>query len=173
MRKITDMREQYRLCGKKASILYFVLNDLAKINPMYQFSLDWYKGLFRTSIVESGEQGTAGAGTGSKERTKEIIDWHRLSVYNTVCRSLFERHKILLSLQMTIKEQINGENPPDMQEYNFFLKGGEVMDRASQLPKPPFDWITQQMWDNITELDKLSETFKGISQALMLSPKDW
>jgi len=31
------------------------LNDLAMINPMYQFSLDWYKDLFNKSINDSKE----------------------------------------------------------------------------------------------------------------------
>lgn len=35
MRKIDDTREQFRQCGRVASILFFVLNDLVKIDPMY------------------------------------------------------------------------------------------------------------------------------------------
>lgn len=35
MKRITEMREQYRRVGAKASVLFFVLNDLNKINPMY------------------------------------------------------------------------------------------------------------------------------------------
>jgi dynein heavy chain len=35
MKKIDDTREIYRECGKQASILFFVLNDLNKIDPMY------------------------------------------------------------------------------------------------------------------------------------------
>lgn len=46
MKRIDDTRETYRPCGKVASILFFVLNDLNKIDPMYQFSLEWYKKLF-------------------------------------------------------------------------------------------------------------------------------
>lgn len=65
------------------------------------------------------------------------------------------------------------DNPPDINEWNFFLKGGEVLDRSTQLAKPPFDWITQQAWDNLTELDKLSDGFKTIATAVSLSPKDW
>jgi hypothetical protein len=50
------------------------------------------------------------------------------------------------------------EDPPDSKEWNFFLKGGEVLDRNSQPLKPDgVTWITDQAWDNITELDKLSE----------------
>jgi dynein heavy chain len=56
MKKIDDTREQFRSCGKQSSILFFVLNDLNKIDPMYQFSLDWYKALFMRSIEESREQ---------------------------------------------------------------------------------------------------------------------
>lgn len=35
MKRIDDTREGYRSCGKKAAVLFFVLNDLSKINPMY------------------------------------------------------------------------------------------------------------------------------------------
>lgn len=32
-------RENYRPAAARASLLYFILNDLHKIHPMYQFSL--------------------------------------------------------------------------------------------------------------------------------------
>lgn len=35
LKKVDDTREVYRHCGRQASILYFVLNDLNKINSMY------------------------------------------------------------------------------------------------------------------------------------------
>lgn len=35
LKKVDDTREVYRACGRQASILYFVLNDLNKINSMY------------------------------------------------------------------------------------------------------------------------------------------
>jgi hypothetical protein len=35
LKKVNDTREMYRHCGKQASILFFVLNDLNKINSMY------------------------------------------------------------------------------------------------------------------------------------------
>lgn len=56
MKRIDDTRETYRPCGKTASILFFVLNELNKIDPMYQFSLEWYKRLFQKSIDDSREQ---------------------------------------------------------------------------------------------------------------------
>ena len=38
-KKINEARESYRLAAARASLLYFILNDLNKINPLYQFSL--------------------------------------------------------------------------------------------------------------------------------------
>jgi len=37
--QINEAREAYRPVAVRASLLYFVLNDLNKIHPMYQFSL--------------------------------------------------------------------------------------------------------------------------------------
>ena len=37
--KINEAREAYRPAAARASLLYFILNDLNKINPIYQFSL--------------------------------------------------------------------------------------------------------------------------------------
>mmetsp|Transcript_20737 Transcript_20737/g.31917 ORF Transcript_20737/g.31917 Transcript_20737/m.31917 type:complete len:752 (-) Transcript_20737:861-3116(-) len=166
MKKIDDTREMYRACGKQSSILFFVLNDLNKIDPMYQFSLDWYKALFMRSIEESREQMF-------QDRIKSIIKYHTLQVYKQACRSLFERHKLLLSMQMCIKLQM-AEGIINEQEWNFFLRGGQVLDRSTQPAKPPFDWITPQAWDNITELEKnLPEVFTGISNAVTLNPKEW
>jgi dynein heavy chain len=74
---------------------------------------------------------------------------------------------------MCVALQIDAEEV-NLDEWNFFLKGGQVLDRAAQIPKPPFEWITQTSWDNITELEKaIPETFTGISNAISLNNKEW
>lgn len=35
MKRIDDAREGFRACGRRAAALFFVLNDLSKIDPMY------------------------------------------------------------------------------------------------------------------------------------------
>lgn len=39
-KEIDSAREDYRIAATRASIIYFIINDLIKINPMYQFSLE-------------------------------------------------------------------------------------------------------------------------------------
>ena len=38
-KRIDEAREHYRPAAARAALLYFILNDLHKINPVYQFSL--------------------------------------------------------------------------------------------------------------------------------------
>ena len=38
-KNINEARESYRSAAARSSLLYFILNDLNKINPLYQFSL--------------------------------------------------------------------------------------------------------------------------------------
>jgi dynein heavy chain, axonemal len=48
--KINEAREMYRPAAARASLLYFILNDLNTINPIYVFSL---KVLYSSSLVVS------------------------------------------------------------------------------------------------------------------------
>lgn len=52
--KINEAREAYRPAAARASLLYFILNDLNKINPMYQFSLKVRNFELRMSFSRKG-----------------------------------------------------------------------------------------------------------------------
>ena len=52
MRKILAARENYRKLAKIASKLFFIINDFALIESMYQFSLDTYIRLFEQTIKD-------------------------------------------------------------------------------------------------------------------------
>ena len=51
--KIDIARGGYRSAAVRASLAYFVLDDMSKVDPMYQFSLDAYVDLFVQSIERS------------------------------------------------------------------------------------------------------------------------
>ena len=69
------------------------------------------------------------------------------------CRGLFEKHKLLFSFQMCAKI-LEASGKLNMDEYNFFLRGGVVLDREEQMDNPCSAWLSDASWDNITELDK-------------------
>ena len=50
---IDTAREGYRTVATRASILYFVVADMANCDPMYQYSLDYFTKLFRLTLEKS------------------------------------------------------------------------------------------------------------------------
>ncbi|KAL7723935.1 hypothetical protein ACLKA6_007309 [Drosophila palustris] len=58
------------------------------------------------------------------------------------------------------------------EEYDFILKGGIILDKQGQAPNPAKWWISEQNWDNITELDKVPG-FHGIIDSFETNFKSW
>ncbi len=50
---INESREKYRNVAKRGSVLYFVIADLAMIDPMYQYSLEFFSRLFNRRLDKS------------------------------------------------------------------------------------------------------------------------
>ncbi|XP_061138372.1 dynein axonemal heavy chain 2 [Syngnathus typhle] len=163
--KIDTAREAYRACAQRASILFFILNDMGRIDPMYQFSLDAYINLFNLSIEKSKSS------LKLEERIVNLNDYHTYAVYKYACRGLFEMHKLLFSFQMCAKI-LEVAGTLNMDEYSFFLRGGIVLDKRAQLENPCSSWLVDSSWDNVTELDKLAN-FHGIMGSFEKHPRDW
>ncbi|KAI8915474.1 dynein heavy chain and region D6 of dynein motor-domain-containing protein [Powellomyces hirtus] len=164
-KRIDSARECYRPCAQRASILYFVLNDLATVDPMYQFSLDAYTELFDKSISKSKRAEDL------LERIGNLNDYHTYAVFKNTCRGLFESHKLLFVFQMTIKIMA-AAGKLAKEEYDFLLRGGQVLDRDRQLPNPYSEWVNESAWDDITELDAVP-AFSGLVSSLEQSEREW
>jgi len=50
---IDKNRESYRSVARRGSVLYFVIADLANIDPMYQYSLEFFSKLFVMRLEKS------------------------------------------------------------------------------------------------------------------------
>ena len=136
-KEIDETREKYREVAFRAQILFFTIVDLAVIDPMYQYSLQWFASLFGASIDNS-----PGKNQEPSVRIKGLNDHFTLSLYDNVCRSLFEAHKLLFSFKMTINI-LAGVDQMDMQELRFFLAGpsGEI-----HIENNPTDWLDDLTW---------------------------
>ncbi|MGB1600606.1 MAG: ATP-binding protein, partial [Promethearchaeia archaeon] len=162
---IDGARESYRPSAFRASILYFVLNDLGLVDPMYQFALDSYVVLFLQSISKSPKADKI------EERLKGLNDYHTYAVYQNTCRGLFERHKLLFSLHMCTKI-LDGAGKLNREEYTFLLRGGQVLNKDMQPPNPAPEWITETSWDNITELAQIA-SLRDIDTSFENSAGEW
>ncbi|KAM3621055.1 uncharacterized protein V6R79_005381 [Siganus canaliculatus] len=158
-------REAYRPCAQRAAILFLLLNDMRHINPMYQFSLDYYADLFDVSIRKSK------CSSKLEERITSLIDYHTYAVYKSVSRGLFDVHKLLFSFQMCVKI-LEAAGKLDMDEYNFFIRGGLVRDRQRQTDNPCSSWLPDSSWVNITHLATL-QPFRDITKSFERRPEQW
>jgi dynein heavy chain len=147
--KINATRAGYRPVAKRASLLFFCIADLAGVDPMYQYSLEWYVNLFLLAI-DKAEQNS-----NMEERLQNLNDTFTYVLYENVCRSLFEKDKLLFSFLLCIKI-MQGDDALDAQELAFFLQGSSSMDLAE--PNPTASgrhWLTDKSWADLLDLCKL------------------
>uniref|UniRef100_A0A8C9Z160 Dynein axonemal heavy chain 3 n=1 Tax=Sander lucioperca TaxID=283035 RepID=A0A8C9Z160_SANLU len=145
-KEIDDTRMGYRPVAEHSSILFFCISELANIEPMYQYSLTWFINLYLYSIAQSLKSDDV------TERINNIVEHFTLSIYNNVCRSLFEKDKLLFSLLLTVGI-MQGKGQVDDQVWRFLLTGGIALDNP--YPNPAPDWLSDKSWSEVVRASKL------------------
>jgi dynein heavy chain len=85
-------REQYRDVALFASTCYFTILSLSSIEYMYQWSMDWFGNLVDLATNQAEKHQVV------KDRVRAVRQRIMELVYDRVCRTLYEKHKLLLSL---------------------------------------------------------------------------
>ena len=167
-------RQSFNPIAVRAAILYFILTDLAVVDPMYQFSLAAYVQLFLKSIALSKDStglDRQDPGNEIAARIFAINDYHTLAMYKQTCIGLFGKHKLLLSYQVSVKI-LAQQGKINLEEADYLLRGSTVLDRSLQPTNSEPEWVDQQMWDNICGADNL-ESLTGLVQSFQTMGKDW
>ena len=135
-KQIDETRESFRSVAFRASLLFFCIVDLSTVDPMYQYSLQWFQRLFTSGVKQSEPHADP------IDRVKILNDFFTLSLYRNVCRSLFEAHKLLFSFMLCTKI-LFGNDEIDMEEWRFFLAGpsGQIEEKPN-----PTDWLDDIEW---------------------------
>ena len=98
------------------------------------------------------------------DNVKNLNDHFTMSLYENVCRSLFEAHKLLFSFKMTVNI-LFGREEMDADELRFLLAGpsGDI-----KLEKNPTDWLGDLEWDEtckqLVVMSKTLPAFKGFDK---------
>nr|XP_054751474.1 dynein axonemal heavy chain 6-like isoform X1 [Lytechinus pictus]XP_054751475.1 dynein axonemal heavy chain 6-like isoform X1 [Lytechinus pictus] len=160
--KITVAREKYRVVASRGSVMYFVVASLAEIDPMYQFSLKYFKNLFNLCIENSEKNSDL------QERLKILLRQTTIQVYTNVSRGLFEVHKLVFSFMLCI-DIMRQDGKVTNEEWNFFLRGVAGMDKKRP-PKPDIPWLTDAVWNSCCDLDDSIPAFKGLMKEVVAAP---
>ena len=179
--EIDAAREGYTPCGAFNSVLFFTIRDLANIDPMYQYSLSWFIALFVKSIHASkeGSEGDTGgaapddAAEALSARLRTINDHFTYALYQNVCRSLFERDKLLFSFLLDCRIMGSEDRLPS-DEFSFFLTGG-VGVTAKDTAKPDAqEWISPKMWGEVCRLASVApDAFGALPDDIAANVGGW
>lgn len=165
---IERLRNGYRAVAKRGAILFFLLSDMATVNPMYQYSLNSYLEVFSYSLRRSLPD------TALVKRLANIIGTLTKNVYDYGCTGIFEKHKLLYSFQMTIKLELS-EKRVSLPQVDFFIKGNVALEKSSRTC--PVKWLSNQGWEDIIKLSTdFSEKFGNLPDDLGKDVdvwKDW
>ncbi|KAJ8664279.1 hypothetical protein QAD02_005941 [Eretmocerus hayati] len=158
-KEIDAARNGYKPVSRHAATLFFCISELANIDPMYQYSLPWFVRLFSAVMDQKDSK--------SKQDLQARIDslntMCTASIYRNVCRSLFEKDKLIFSLILCVGILRGAE---ELQEdlWIFLLTGGIALDNP--YPNPDPSWLSDKAWSEVTRatsltgLSKLKESFE-------------
>ena len=152
-KEVEEAFQQYLSVAVRGSILYFVIADLALIDPMYQYSLAYFARLFNTVIDNSAKSAVV------EERIVILLNAITEFVFMNVCRGLFNAHKLIFSFLIT-SQILRRENLISDGEWGLLLKGVSLIPSTFiKTLNPEPSKITDKTWDIIVYLQNISPLF--------------
>ncbi|KAG8573239.1 hypothetical protein GDO81_012334 [Engystomops pustulosus] len=158
--KINEAREHYRPAAARASLLYFVMSDLSKINSMYQFSLKAFNVVFHKAIARAEPSEDV------KERVSSLTECITYSAYLYTSQGLFEKDKLTFLSQIAFQILIKSKEI-DSLELDLLLRF--PVDHVYQ---SPIDFLSVQSWSAIKMISLLDD-FRGLDRDIEGSAKRW
>ncbi|KAH9163072.1 hypothetical protein LEN26_000647, partial [Aphanomyces euteiches] len=157
-KEIDARSDGYRPVAYRAALLFFCIADLSRVDPMYQYSLPWFTNIFIRAIVSAKPSNVL------EQRLQNLNEYFTYSIYKNVCRSLFEKHKLLFSFLLTIKI-LQGSNLIDPLEWRFLLSGMAPASITMDNPAP--QWLEGYIWTELCRLSSL-RTFEGFAASFAM-----
>ncbi|CAL7933869.1 unnamed protein product [Xylocopa violacea] len=155
--EIDNARNEYKPVSEHGSVLFFCISELTNIDPMYQYSLSWFIHLYEMSIANSEHSKSLA------KRIKNLNSHFTASIYRNVCRSLFEKDKLIFSFVLCIG-LLRAIGQVNEDYWTFLLAGDIALDNP--YPNPDSSWLTDKSWSdvvaasNLSGLEKLKESFE-------------
>jgi len=196
-RKIDQSRDEYRPVASRGSLMFFVVADLAKIDFMYQYSLEYFMQLYLHCIQAAAPSSDLEARLGAL--VTEITSF----VFHTISRGLFDRHKLLFSLMISIAIQRQAGRI-QATAWDLFCQGPGLGFSAVHptpkhnssartlrpgAPKPPAPapeeeapgvpgrpadhWVSEAQWAALARVEGAVKPLSGLMASLAASPAEW
>lgn len=106
------------------------------------------------------------------QRIEALKNYFTYSLYSNVCRSLFEKHKLLFSFILIAK--INeAEGKISTNQYEFLISTQPGLENPLGYENPASHWMPTSTWNKLCELSKIDDCFKSIVQNFNIDHHMW
>lgn len=164
MADIQETSEGYRPVATRGAVLFFVLTDLAALEPMYQYSLSSYLELFTRSLKQAPSLNVS-----MTERIDSIIETLTINIFDYGCLGIFEKHKVLLSFHICTKIQLS-IGCISQEELNFFINENTSVENSQ---RNHIQWLPSSSLTDIFQLSVRFENFSDLYNELQVYSNDW
>ncbi len=113
--EIQHLRDVYKPVAKRGSIMYFAESCLSSVMRMYETSLDSFLLVYKGALSKSQNDPVL------KRHISTLVETVTSDVYDYTCTGIFERHKLMLSFQMTCMT-LEDDGDLDQPALDFFLR---------------------------------------------------
>lgn len=169
MKQIEAIRDTFVPVAARVSRLFFVLSDLMNVDPMYQYSLKFFCMIYERALDKA--EGKIDKNERNKRRDFFIKKFTSL-LYKNVCRSLFEKDKLLFSFLMCMKIMEEQGNL-DVTEARFLMTGATSVEMERPNPTGENGWLSDKAWASFLEMSRVLPEFKGFDLDFEKYLSDW
>ena len=178
--------EKYRSIANRSSLLFFLMNDLAKIHTYYIYNLAAFQQVFFRGIdlvsepknenIDNDEESDGEVESNkelSNEQLAERCECLRksitITVSNYIRRGLFEADKLTVATLLTLKILVN-DSKMDASEVDFLIQSKVSPDPGNMGPLQ--EWLPENIWPKIKALESLPR-FKGLGDSMQSDSDEW
>jgi dynein heavy chain len=164
-REIDVAQESYRPVATRGSILYFVVADFTTVDPMYQYSLQYFKSVLASTVRAADKADELAA------RLPFLIDAITKTMFVMICRGLFEKHKGLFAFMIaaSIERQRRAVAP---EEWAFFLKPQSPLPEGAPA-NPAAGWLDDKSWNALLQMEAGVPSLAGLKDSIVANLAAW
>uniref|UniRef100_F6U200 AAA+ ATPase domain-containing protein n=1 Tax=Monodelphis domestica TaxID=13616 RepID=F6U200_MONDO len=183
-------RQNYLPIATRGALLYFLVADLAQLNYMYQFSLDWFREMFVTSLSFSNRTDEDDQFTLTSRRMSFAGSVGPTVVFShqVVSSALFVKNKLCFSFRLCTSILQNDCNETQMQnsteclreeEWNIFLYSSILINIEEKSTFIEFRkskhlfWLSESRWKECELVSHHVKPFSLLCQSLLSNKHQW
>jgi dynein heavy chain len=187
--EISKTREVYRSVATRGSVLYFAIAQLASIDSMYQYSLQFFQKLYNDRIVQAPQPKIEDIilnDTQNDEEVNKFMVLARLQIlinditwtmFVSVCRGLFEKDKMVFAATVAANILKQKKKLTTIEWNTFLISPSPSEQDILSTPESSKDqemWLTADVWCKMGYLQtQIPRAFSGLKAHVRKNMKEW